>query len=84
LLTLSDDNITLLHSKLDDIDMLRSRTADITYDGYENSSGMHFSTNREITASEKNRLDIKLNFKQYEFNKELSMVFNVPRNYTRK
>lgn len=84
LLTLSEDNSTLLHSKLDDIDMLRSRTADITYDGYENNNGFHFSTNREITASEKNKLDIRLNFKQYEFNKELSMTFNIPRNYLRK
>lgn len=84
LLTLSSDHSTLLHSKLDDIDILRNRTADITYDGYENIYGIPFSTNREITASEKNKLDIRLNFKQYEFNKELNLSFNIPKNYLRK
>ncbi len=84
LMTLSEDNSTLYHSKLDDIDVQRSRTADITYDAYDVSSGYNFSTAREITASEKNKLNIRLNFKQYEFNKEVSMVFNIPRNYLRK
>ena len=84
LLTLTPDHTTLLHSKLDDIDLLRSRTADITYDGYETISGFPFSTSREITASEKNKLDIRLNFKQYEFNKDLNITFNIPKNYLRK
>lgn len=84
LLTLSPDNNVLLHSKLDDVDMARNRTADITYSEYENKSGINFSTYREITVSEKNKLDISLKFKQYEFNKDLSVSFNVPKNYTRK
>ena len=84
LLTLSADNYFLTHSKLDDVDISRSRTADLTYADYENKNGFNFSTYREITVSEKNRLDIRLNFKQYEFNKELSVSFNIPKNYTRK
>ncbi len=84
LLTLSPDNNQLLHSKLDDVDMARNRTADITYSEYETKSGFSFSTYREITVSEKNKLDITLKFKQYEFNKELSVSFNIPKNYTRK
>jgi hypothetical protein len=84
LLTLSADNYFLTHSKLDDVDISRSRTADLTYADYENKSGFNFSTYREITVSEKNRLDIRLNFKQYEFNKELSVSFNTPKNYSRK
>lgn len=84
LLTVSADNFTLLHSKLDDVDLSRNRTADITYSGFENKNGVNFSTYREITVSEKNRLDIQLTFKQYEFNKELSVNFNVPKNYKRK
>ena len=82
LLTLSSYNFNLTHSKLDDVDMNRSRTADLTYADYENKSGFNFSTYREITVSEKNKLDIRLNFKQYEFNKELSVSFNIPKNYT--
>lgn len=84
LLSLTADNYSLVHSKLDDVDMARNRTADITYSNYENKIGLSFSTYREITVSEKNKLDITLNFKQYEFNKDLSMPFNIPKNYTRK
>lgn len=84
LLSLSDDNYRLMHSKLDDVDMARNRTADLTYNDYESKSGFNFSTYREITVSEKNKLDIRLNFKQYEFNKDLSVSFNIPKNYTRK
>jgi Domain of unknown function (DUF4292) len=83
LLTVSADNYSLSHSKLDDVDIARSRTADLTYGEYENKSGFNFSTYREITVSEKNKLDIRLNYKQYEFNKELSVSFNIPKNYTK-
>jgi hypothetical protein len=83
LLTLSADSYSLTHSKLDDVDIARSRTADLTYGDYENKSGFNFSTYREITVSEKNRLDIRLNYKQYEFNKTLSVSFNIPKNYTK-
>ncbi len=84
LLTLSADDNLVLHSKLDDVNVARNRTADITYDDYENNNGIYFSTYREITVSEKNKLDIRLKYKQYEFNKELSVSFKVPKNYKRK
>ena len=81
LLTLSEDKKLLLHIKLDDLNILMNRTADITYDSYENNNGINFSTYRQIIASEKNKLDLRLNYKQYEFNKELSVSFNIPKNY---
>ena len=84
LLTLSSDNYLLSHSKLDDVDINRNRTADLTYSDFEFNNGIHFSTYREITVSEKYRLDIQLKFKQYEFNKELSVYFNIPKNFKRK
>ena len=84
LITLSRENKLLLHNKLDDVDPARNRTAEITYDDYENKNGIYFSTNREISASEKNKIDISLNFKQYEFNKQLSLPFSIPKNYKRK
>lgn len=84
LITLSANNYLLRHSKLDDIDIARNRTADMTYGDYENKAGFNFSTYREITVSEKNKLDIQLNFKQYEFNKVLSVSFSIPKNYTRR
>jgi hypothetical protein len=36
LLSLSNDNQLMLHSKLDDVDLSRSRIADITYSDYGN------------------------------------------------
>ncbi len=83
LLTLDATGTTLLHSKLDDLDLSRNRTADITYGDFENKSGQLFSTKRQITVAEKNKLDIRMNFKQYDFNKELSISFSIPKNYKR-
>jgi hypothetical protein len=81
LLTLSAESKLLKHIKLDDIDISKNRTADITYDSYDNNKEISFSTYRQIIITEKNKLDIRLNFKQYEFNKELSVSFNIPKNY---
>ncbi|HXS58785.1 MAG TPA: DUF4292 domain-containing protein [Hanamia sp.] len=83
LLTISANNY-LQRSKLDDMNMNQNRTADLAYDGYEKNNDYNFATYREISASEKTKVDIRLSFKQYEFNKELSFPFNVPRNYKTK
>jgi len=84
LLTIGETDKLLQGSKLDDVDVNRNRTADITYGDFDNKAGFDFSTYREITVSEKNKLDLRLNYKQYEFNKELSVSFKVPKNYKRK
>ena len=84
LLTLSADNKLLEKSKLDDIELGRNRTADLVYDNYEKNDQFSFATYRGITVAEKTRVDIRLFFKQYEFNKELSFPFNIPRNYKTK
>ena len=84
LLTLSSDHFLMLHSKLDDADITRNRTADISYDNYEFINNNWFARYRQIFVSEKNKLDIRMEFKQVEFNKQLSVQFNIPKNYTRK
>ncbi|MBL7736906.1 MAG: DUF4292 domain-containing protein [Chitinophagaceae bacterium] len=81
LFTLDESNYRPLHSKLDDIDESRARTADITYGEYENKSGVPFSTFRKITVSEKSKLDIEMKYKQYDFNEPLNFPFNIPKNY---
>jgi hypothetical protein len=81
LVTINGNNNVLLHSKLDDIDISRSRTADLSYDDYESKKNKLFSSKRRITVAEKNKLDISLNFKQYEFNDDISFPFSIPRNY---
>jgi hypothetical protein len=84
LLTLTKPGRLLTHSKLDDLNISRNRTADITYGEFENKNNINFSAYREITVSEKNKLDIQLNFKQYEFNKDLQINFNIPKNFKRR
>lgn len=84
LLSMNNNDHLVLHSKLDDIDPLRSRTCYLSYAEYETKDGRKFSTNRTISVTEKTKLDVKLNFKQYEFNETLSYPFSVPKNYKRK
>ncbi len=84
LLTLSANNSLIERSKLDDLDVTLNRTGDLTYSDYENKSGVFFSTNREVTVAEKTKVDIKLNFKQYDFNTELSYPFSIPKNFKTK
>jgi hypothetical protein len=79
LITISDGMIR--HSKLDDININRNRTCDLSYDDYENKKSVNFSAKRRITVSEKSKLDIKLGFKSYNFNETLSFPFSIPKNY---
>ncbi len=84
LLTLSANNNLIERSKLDDLDVSLNRTGDLTYGNYENKSGVFFSTKREITVAEKTKVDIKLDFKQYDFNTALSYPFAIPNNFNKK
>jgi hypothetical protein len=72
----------LRHCKLDDVDISRNRTCDLSYEDYEDRKGVNFSSKRRITVSEKSKLDIKLDFKSYNFNETLSFPFSVPKSYT--
>jgi outer membrane biogenesis lipoprotein LolB len=82
LLTLNE-NSRIENSKLDDVDANRSRTCNLSYTEYENKKGVLFSTKRRITVAEKSNLDIKLDFKNYDFNETLSFPFTIPKNYKR-
>jgi hypothetical protein len=81
LLTLNPSNYEVQHSKLDDVNPARARTADITYGDYEMRDGKPFSTYRRITVSEKAKLDIEMKYKQFDFNVPLNFPFSVPKNY---
>ena len=83
LLTLDNSDFKATHSKLDDVNITRNRTCDLTYTDYENKAGMLFSTGRKITVAEKSKLDIDMNVKQYSFNETLSLPFSIPKNYKR-
>jgi hypothetical protein len=81
LVTLNESDRLIQRSKLDDVDELRNRTGDLTYADYENKRGVNFSTVRKISFAEKKKLDIRLEFKQYNFNEELTFPFSIPKNY---
>lgn len=81
LLTLNENDKTLQRIKLDDADVSRSRTADLTYTDYETKKGPLFATKRRIIFAEKKKLDIRLDFKQYEFDTDVSFPFSIPKNY---
>ena len=83
LFTVSADNKLTISSKLDDVEEMRNRTCYLSYEDYETRKGPNFSTRRTINVSEKKQLDIKLNYRQYEFNETLSFPFNVPKSYSR-
>jgi hypothetical protein len=83
LFTIGQTDKLIQSSKLDDLDEMKNRTCYLTYNDYEDKKGVNFSTRRDINVSEKKRLDIQLNFKQYDFNETLSFPFSVPKNYKR-
>ncbi|MGH2553317.1 MAG: DUF4292 domain-containing protein [Chitinophagaceae bacterium] len=83
LLTIGEMDKLIRSCKLDDLDELKNRTCYLNYNDYENKKGVNFSKERDIRVTEKNKLDIKLNFKQYDFNETLSFPFAIPKNYKR-
>ncbi len=84
LVTLDNKDFKILHSKLDDVDVQRNRTCDITCNNYEMKDGVQFATYRSISVSEKTKLDIYLDFKQYSFNEPSNFSFSIPKSYKRK
>jgi hypothetical protein len=83
LVSFQEKERTIQRSKLDDVDISRNRTADLTYDSYERKKGFPFATKRRVTVAEKTKLDIRMDFKQYDFNGEVSFPFSVPKNFER-
>ncbi len=86
LFTVGETDKLVQTSKLDDIDIARSRTCYLTYSDYEDEKGpggfkVNFATKRTIHVAEKKKLDIKMDFKQVDFNEKLSFPFSVPKNY---
>lgn len=80
-LTVGKNDLQILFSKLDDVDMGRSRTASLAYAAYLPAGMWMFASARNISLSEKNKLDILLDFKQVEFDKPLAFPFSIPKNY---
>lgn len=83
LLTINEENKLVVTSKLDDVVNAGERTSLLTYNNYENKKGVNFSVSRIINVEGTKKIDIELEFKQYNFNETLSFPFNIPKNYKR-
>ena len=83
-ITVSKNDLTLLFSKLDDIDATRSRTANLSYSEYAAAGSWMFAGTRKISLSEKTKIDVQLEFKQVEFDKPMNFPFAIPKNYRYK
>jgi hypothetical protein len=84
LITLSRNNLLITHSKLDDIDMQRNRTCDISFSNYQSLGDFQFATYRKLVVAEKSKLDINMDFKEYSLNEPLKYTFVIPKNYQLK
>ncbi len=84
LITVSNNNLMIAHSKLDDVDIQRNRTCDISFGNYKPLGEFMIAEHRQITVSEKSKLTVNLDFKEYSLNEPLKYRFDVPKNYKRK
>jgi len=82
--TFYNPDLLLQRSKLDDVDVTRSRTADLAYQDYEDNDNHKFSTRRKISIAYKTKLDIGLEFKKVEFGAVQNYPFSVPAKYKLK
>jgi hypothetical protein len=84
LINLDKADNRVLYSKLDDVDVQRNRTCDITFSNYQPLGTYLFAANRKISMAEKSKLDISLDFKEFTLNDPLKYNFDPPKNYKRK
>lgn len=84
LLTVAEADKSIVHSKLDDANATRNRTANLSYSNYDTKKGPLFPAKRQIVVSEKGRLEIDLDFKNYSFNEPVEFPFSIPKNYKRE
>jgi hypothetical protein len=82
--TFINPGLNLQRTKLDDVDITRSRSADLMYDQYEQNENRMFSGKRKISLADKSRTDIELEFRQPQFNTPVNFPFNVPDKYKLK
>lgn len=84
LVSLDNGSFRMMHSKLDDLDVNRNRTADLNYSDYEEKNGAAFATERNIVIAEKTRVELKMHFKQFQFNEMLNYPFSIPASYKKQ
>ncbi len=84
LMTIGEDNVTVLHLKLDDMNLNQNRTCDITYSNHEAVLQNQFPMSREIAISSQSRIEINMEVKDYTFDDPLKYTFVIPKQGKRK
>ena len=84
LMTIGEDNVTVLHLKLDDMNLNQNRTCDITYSNHVAVLQNQFPMSREIAISSQSRIEINMEVKDYTFDDPLKYTFVIPKQGKRK
>ncbi len=84
LINIDNGTQRILFFKLNDVNALRNRSCDITYGNYQPLAGSWFAADRQISMSEKSKLDIFLNFKEFSIDDPIKYSFEIPKNYKKK
>jgi hypothetical protein len=84
LIILSEDNTKLVQLKLDDVDVAKHRTCDINYSQHTLVKNVQFPLFRTISINAQTKLDIGMEFKEYNFDEPLKYTFSVPKTGRRK
>jgi hypothetical protein len=79
LISLNEDNTKVLHLKLDDIDLNKHRTCDITYSNHTTALENQFPLNRDIAIASQSRFEIHIEVKEFAFNEPLKYNFDLPK-----
>lgn len=75
------NDYSILRSQLVNVDPTSDRSANLFYEKYVSKSGIKFSEVRKIQINDTKKLTIDMEFKQYDFNEELTFPFSIPANY---
>ena len=84
LIILSEDNTKLVQLKLDDVDMTKHRTCDISYSQHTLVKNVQFPLVRTISINAQKKLDIGMEIKEFNFDEPLKYTFSVPKTGRRK
>ncbi|NBV11341.1 MAG: DUF4292 domain-containing protein [Chitinophagia bacterium] len=84
LMILSEDNSKLVELKLDDVDIAKHRTCDINYSEHTLVKNIQFPLNRTISINAQTKLDIGMEFKEFNFDEPLKYTFTIPKTGKRK
>jgi hypothetical protein len=84
LVILNSDNSKVLHLKLDDVDVNQHRTCDIFYSDHVTVGQYQFPLNRSISVVAQQKLDIRMEVKEFSFNEPVKYTFAIPKIVTPK